>query len=142
MAAVLGHELGHVVNRDPLALLARELGVAAIPGAVSGGQGGALLSNMVQTIVNMHYGREAEDRADVFSVDLLARAGIPRFFRQGPGAIGATAPGRPDLMKYLDPHSPLDRRMARAKEQARRRRCRARALGVQWRKLVEALPAR
>ena len=28
-------------------------------------------------MVNVHYGREAEDRADAFSVDLLARAGIP-----------------------------------------------------------------
>jgi predicted Zn-dependent protease len=141
MAAVLGHELGHVVNRDPLALLARELGIAAIAGAVSGGQGGALLSNMVQTIVNMHYGREAEDRADTFSVDLLARAGIPPdSFARALTRIGATAHGHPGLMKYLDPHSPLDRRVERAREQARREHAAVRALGVQWKKILKALP--
>jgi beta-barrel assembly-enhancing protease len=141
MAAVLGHELGHVVNRDPLTLLARQLGMAAIVGAVSGGQGGALLSNMVQTIVSMHYGREAEDRADTFSVDLLARAGIPpESYARALERIGSTEKGHPGLMKYLDPHSPLDRRIERAREQARREHVAARALAVRWKKILKALP--
>ena len=141
MAAVLGHELGHVVSGDPLTLLARQLGIAAILGAVSGGQGGALLSNMVQTIVNMHYGREAEDRADAFSVDLLARAGIPPdSFAGALTRIGSKAQGHPGLMKYIDPHSPLDQRIERAREQARREHVSPRALGVAWKKIVKALP--
>ena len=40
MAGVLGHELSHAVNKDPLTLLARRLGIAALISAVSGGQGG------------------------------------------------------------------------------------------------------
>jgi beta-barrel assembly-enhancing protease len=141
MAAVLGHELGHVVNRDPLTLLARQLGIAAIAAAVSGGQGGAVLSNMVQTIVTMHYGREAEDRADAFSVELLARAGIPpEAFARALARIGTAGKGNPGLMKYLDPHAPLDRRITRAKEQALREHVAARSLGVRWKKIVKALP--
>ena len=38
MAGVLGHELSHAVNKDPLTLLVRRLGVAALLGVISGGQ--------------------------------------------------------------------------------------------------------
>jgi Zn-dependent protease with chaperone function len=141
MAAVLGHELGHVVNKDPLNLLARQLGMAAIAGALTGGPGATLLSDMVRTMVDVHYGREAEDRADAFSVDLLARASLPpTSFAKALELIGKASPRQPGLLKYLDPHSPLDRRIETVSEQARREHVRPRALPVQWKKLVEALP--
>jgi beta-barrel assembly-enhancing protease len=142
MAAVLAHELGHVVNRDPLALLARELGIAAILSAVSGGQGGALLANIVQTMVSVHYGREAEDRADAFAVDLLARASLPPdAFAQALQRIGTAASGHGGLVKYLDPHAPLEERVERAKERARRQHSTVKRLGVRWDRLVKALPS-
>jgi beta-barrel assembly-enhancing protease len=141
MAAVLGHELGHVAHRDPLALLARRMGMSALAAAVTGGQGAAVLSSMAQTLVNVHYGREAEDRADSFSVHLLAQAGIPPdSFGRALSLIGEAAPKRPGLLVYIDPHSPLDRRIARAGEQARGEQFAPRALPVDWKKLLEALP--
>lgn len=141
MAAVLSHELGHVVNRDPLALLARQIGIAAIAGAVGGGNGGALLSNMVQTLVNVHYGREAEDRADSFAVDLLSRAALPpEAFAQALERIGSTAAKGGVLVKYLDPHAPVGERIERAREQGRHHPAAARPLGVRWKKIVKALP--
>ena len=143
MAGVLGHELSHAVSRDPLALVARQPGLATIISVVSGGQGGAVMESMVREVVTVSYGREAEDRADAFSVDLLARAGIdPRSFARALKQISSAAPKRPDLLKYLDPHSPIDRRIARAQEQARAEKVAARPLGINWHKLVEALPAR
>jgi predicted Zn-dependent protease len=143
MAGVLGHELSHAVNRDPLTLLSRRLGMAALINAMSGGQGGTILANTAQTMVDVHYGREAEDRADAFSVSLLARAGIPPdSFGDSLQRIRDSDPKDPGLLKYLDPHSPIGQRIARARELARRQAFTPRPLGVDWAALVKALPGR
>jgi predicted Zn-dependent protease len=143
MAGVLGHELSHAYNRDPLTMLMRRIGVAALLNAVSGGQGGAILGSMAQTMVDVRYGREAEDRADGFSVRLLARAGIPPdSFANALERIRDSGPKAPGLLKYLDPHSPIDERIARARDLSRRQDFTPRALGVNWAALVEALPGR
>lgn len=143
MAGVLGHELSHAVNRDPLTLLARRLGVAALLGALSGGQGGTIFANAAETLVDVHYGREAEDRADAFSVALLARAGIPpAAFGDALERIKKADPKNPGLLKYIDPHSPVDERISRARTLAARQSFAPRPLGVDWAALVQALPAR
>ena len=143
MAGVLGHELSHAVNRDPLTLLARRVGMAALINAMSGVQGGTVLANMAQTMVGVHYGREAEDRADAFSVSLLARAGIPPdSFSDALERIKDSDTKEPGLLKYLDPHSPIDQRISRARDLARRQTFTQRPLGVDWSELVQALPGR
>ncbi len=143
MAGVLGHELSHAVNRDPLTMLARRLGMAALANVVSGGQGGAILGSMAQTMVDVRYGREAEDRADDFSVRLLARAGIaPGSFADALERIKDSGPKAPGLLKYIDPHSPIDQRIARARELAHSQEFIPRRLAVDWSALVEALPGK
>jgi predicted Zn-dependent protease len=143
MAGVLGHELSHAVNRDPLAMLVRRIGIAALLNAVSGGQAGAILGNVAQTLVDVRYGREAEDRADEFSVRLLARAGIaPGAFADALERIRDSEPKEPGLLKYIDPHSPIGERISRARELARRQEVTPRRLGVDWSALVEALPGK
>jgi len=143
LAGVLGHEMSHAVNRDPLTMLARNLGVAALLNVISGGQGGAVLGNMAETLVDMHYGREAEDRADDFSVRLLARAGIPpEAFARALEQIKESAHKEPGLLKYLDPHSPIDERIARARAFAGKQTVQVRPLGVDWQRLLKALPGK
>jgi len=140
MAGVLGHELSHVVRRDPVALLGRQLGMAALANIVTGGQGGAMLGQIMQTMVNVHYGREAEDRADAFAVHLLARAGIsPDSFSAALERIKDSAHKEPALLKYIDPHSPIDSRIEKAREQAGQEKVAARPLRVDWKKVVRAL---
>jgi predicted Zn-dependent protease len=140
MAGVLGHELSHVVHRDPVALLARQIGMAALANVVTAGQGGAVLEQIIQTMVNVQYGREAEDRADAFSVRLLARAGIPPdSFSTALGRIRDSASKEPDLLKYIDPHSPIDSRIEKAREQAAREKVVPRPLPVDWKKIVRVL---
>jgi predicted Zn-dependent protease len=143
MAGVLGHELSHAVNRDPLTLLSRRLGIAALINVMSGGQGGTILSDAAQTLVDVHYGREAEDRADDFSVTLLARAGIPPdSFADALERIRDADPKELGLLKYIDPHSPIDQRISKARDLARRQAFTPRPLGVDWDALVQALPGR
>lgn len=140
MAAVLGHELSHVVHRDPLALLGRQIGMATLANVVTGGQGAAVLERIVQTMVNVHYGREAEDRADAFSVHLLARAGIPPgSFSAALARIKDSARKEPGLLKYIDPHSPIDRRIEKAREQAGQEQVVPRKLPVDWKKIKRVL---
>jgi predicted Zn-dependent protease len=140
MAAVLGHELSHVVNRDPVALLGRQIGMAALATVVTRGQGGAMLEQIIQTMVNVHYGREAEDRADAFSVHLLARAGIPPdSFSAALARIKESARKEPELLKYIDPHSPIDSRIQKAREQAGQEKVVPRTLPVDWKKIVRVL---
>jgi beta-barrel assembly-enhancing protease len=143
MAGVLGHEMSHAVNRDPLTMLGRRLGMAALVAAVSGGRGGAVLSNLGQTFVDMRYGREAEDRADAFSVGLLGRAGIrPGAFAEALQRIRDSAPKEPALLKYIDPHSPIGERIDRARALALQQKVTARPLGIDWEALIKALPGR
>jgi len=140
MAAVLGHELSHVVHRDPLALLGRQIGMATLANVVTGGQGAAVLERIIQTMVNVHYGREAEDRADAFSVHLLARAGIPPVsFSAALARIRDSARKEPGLLKYIDPHSPIDRRIENAREQAGKEQVVPRNLPVDWEKIKQVL---
>ncbi len=143
MAAVLGHEMSHVANRDSLNLLVRQIGMAALASALPGGQGGNVLSEIMQTVVNVHYGREAEDRADDFSVKLLARAGIPPdSFAKALERLKESGLKDPGLLKYLDPHSPIERRISRSEDLARRQSYSRRPLAVDWEALVKALPSR
>jgi predicted Zn-dependent protease len=141
MAAVLGHELSHVVHRDPLLLLVRQIGMATLASVLTGGQGAAVLERIVQTMVNVHYGREAEDRADAFSVHLLARAGIPPdAFAAALARIRDSVRKEPGLLKYIDPHSPIDRRIEKAREQAGQEQAVPHELPVDWKKMILLLP--
>ena len=51
-------------------------------------------------------------------------------------------PKEAGLLKYLDPHSPIDERIAQARKLAARQSFIPRPLGVDWAALVKALPGR
>ena len=140
MAAILGHELSHVAHRDPLTLLARQVGAAALAGVLTGGRGGGGAGTLAQTLVNVHYGREAEDRADAFSVQLLARAEIqPQAFEQALERIRKAGPADPKLLLWLDTHSPIDERIARAAQEASKLTVTPRRIPVDWHRLTSGL---
>ncbi len=80
LAAVLGHEIGHVTARHSV----RQHGTATTVGlvgsvlaAASGVQGAGDLANLLGTAIVRGYGREMELEADGFGAEYLARGGYP-----------------------------------------------------------------
>lgn len=105
VAAVLAHELGHVVARDPVRLSLRAAGTAGLFSLVIGDiTGGAVVAGMATQLLDASYSRAAERAADDFAAEALIRVGV------SPQALAAfferleDADGSSDLMGYFSTH--------------------------------------
>lgn len=78
LAAVLGHEIGHVAGRHGAEQLAKQQltqGLAGAAGVAAGDHSGQQLAMMVGQVVNMKYGRGDELESDTLGVRFMAEAG-------------------------------------------------------------------
>ena len=78
LAAVLGHEIGHVLSRHGAQRLAKEQltqGLSGAAGVAAGDAAAARAAAQVGALVNLKYGREDELESDGWGVRLAARAG-------------------------------------------------------------------
>ncbi|APE42293.1 peptidase M48 Ste24p [Sulfitobacter alexandrii] len=83
VAAVLAHEIGHVVSRDPTRHALRSAGSIGVLGLLFGDfAGGAAVLFLAERLIAAQYSQEAEAGADRFAHALLDRAAI------SPGALG------------------------------------------------------
>ncbi|MBN1825018.1 MAG: M48 family metalloprotease [Candidatus Eisenbacteria bacterium] len=90
LAAVIAHEIGHVVAKHGAKQLTRQYGLAAIATAALGEDPGMIQSTAANILVTgalMKYSRDAENEADHLGVDELVRSGIEpdgmvRFFEK------------------------------------------------------------
>lgn len=141
MAAVLAHELVHVERRDAVTQLAREAGMAAIASAVSRG-GETAAQSLLREAIELRYSRAAEDRADLGSLEMLERAGIdPAVFGDALERIAEAGTRTPDLLRWLDPHTDIDARIARARLRPPSSAVPRRPLDVDWKAVRSALPS-
>lgn len=148
MAAVLAHELVHVENRDATTLLARDVGIAVLASAVSGGSE-TTAQSLLRSAIRLKYSRTAEDRADERCLELLDAAGIdPAAFAEALELIADAAERTPELLRWLDTHSDIDARIERARSFAEAPGAGAdaaavsrRPLDVDWRAVQADLPS-
>ena len=83
VAAVLAHEIGHVVHRDPTRNALRTAGSVGLLGLLFGDfSGGAAMVFLGERMISASYSRDAEAKADAFAFDMLRSAGLP------PSALG------------------------------------------------------
>lgn len=83
VAAVLAHEIGHVVSRDPTRHALRSAGSIGVLGLLFGDfAGGAAVLFLTERLIAAKYSQGAEAGADGFAHQVLERAGI------SPGALG------------------------------------------------------
>ncbi len=96
LAGVIGHEIGHVIERHGNERMAKQklfTGLAQAGGMVGGDANSARMAQMVTQMLSMKYGRDDELESDGWGVELCALAGYdPR------AMIG--------VMKVLDESSP------------------------------------
>ena len=77
VAAVLAHEIGHVVAQDPTRIALRSAGSIGVLGLLFGDfAGGAAVLFLVNQLIEADYTREAEAGADEFAHQMLAEANV------------------------------------------------------------------
>ncbi len=122
LAGVLGHEMGHVINRHSAEHMAKgQLGqmLAAAAGVATSdrGQGGAMAAQMVNQMMQLKYSRKDELEADNFGLRYMNQAGydprqmlrVMEILKQASGASGRG----PDI---LATHPDPDARIAAIQE--------------------------
>jgi len=84
VAAVLSHEIGHAVNRDPTRDALRTAGSIGVLGLIFGDfAGGTAVLFLANSLINAKYSQAAETKADAYAHALMKDAGL------SPAALGS-----------------------------------------------------
>lgn len=113
LAFVLGHEMGHMANRDHLRAMGRALVLIALSSLILGSDNpiADVVSNSLN-LTELAFSRQQETRADAFGLDVLNCyyghvAGAAGFFRK----MNDERPDRLKLSHYFSTHPDPDRRI-------------------------------
>ena len=82
LAAILGHEITHVVARHASAAMSREIGISVLLSAATSDktpQGVLTVADLTRQILGLRYSRKDEQEADLAGLDYMVRAGYNPF---------------------------------------------------------------
>jgi len=120
VAAVLGHEIGHVIARHSSERLAKQQLTQGLVSAVvlgSGDYSTAQIGQMVGGMINMKYGREDEIESDRLGLRVMAEAGYdPRAMIRVMEVL-AQASGGSRQPEFMSTHPAPENRAARIREE-------------------------
>lgn len=120
IASVLGHEIGHVVNRHSAEQLAQQgLLNGIIQGIAMGSQDmtGAQVASIVGQMVNMKYGREDELESDAYGVRYADEAGYDPEAAIAVMEVLAKASGGRRQNEFMSTHPSPENRITKLKEE-------------------------
>ena len=104
LAGVLGHEIGHVIERHGAQRMAKGRmwqGLIGAAGVAGGDQNSAQMASMIGNLINMKYGRDDEYQSDKWGVLLTSLAGYdPAAMLEVMDILESAAGGRnvPEMM--------------------------------------------
>ncbi len=131
VAAVLAHEMQHVIQRHSMRGIVRALGMQAFLSLVVGDPG--ILGDLAGNLGALHFARSDEESADDGALDTLLRAGIaPLQMEKAFENLAKSTREDPmgGSIKYLSTHPSLAERIARVKERAAGKAFSNRPIGV------------
>ena len=143
LASVVAHEIGHVVNRDPINSLLRELGISLFSTVITRGNT-TIAGEIIQTLVHTSFSREAEERADAYGVDLLMKANIdPQHFIDVFQNLKERDGESSDLEipEFLSSHPDTDSRIDSIRERMQGGRVLSEPFDMDWRRIQRSLPS-
>jgi len=120
LAAVLGHEIGHVVARHSAEHLAKQQLTQGIVGAVAVGSGDMTATQVAQQVgamINMKYGRDDELESDALGIRLMAEGGYDPRAMLGVMEVLAKASGSSRQPEMLSTHPNPENRAGRIKDE-------------------------
>lgn len=138
LAGVVGHEIGHVRNRDVMQSLLRQMGLTVLLGGANSNVGGS-----INALVASTYSREAESKADLYSIKAMQRAAVSpidtaAFFARLAAAEKALGKGQAAL-GYLSSHPMSAAREKAFRQSATKGKSYAPVINAeQWRAIVDS----
>jgi len=124
VAAVLGHEIGHVVARHSSERLAKQQLTQGLLGALVVGSGDyttAQIGQAVGGMINMKYGREDELEADALGIRIVAEAGYDPRSMVGVMEALARSSGGSRQPEFFSTHPAPENRANHIREEIARR---------------------
>ena len=125
LAAVLGHEIGHVIARHAAERLAKEQLTQGLIGAVAVGSGdytATQLSQMVGSMISMKYGRDDELESDALGIRIAAEAGYdPRAMIRVMEVLAKASGGGSRQPEFFSTHPAPENRSARIQAEISKR---------------------
>ena len=125
LAAILGHEVGHIVARDTMAALSQQIGMTALLGAAAGvgGRGsGDLVAGtaFISGVLSLQYSRDDEKAADLVGMAYMIQTGYdPRAAVETMRILQELQTLRP--IEFFSTHPNPENRVAYLEERIERR---------------------
>lgn len=107
LAGVLGHEIGHVIERHSAQRVAKQQLTEGILGAVVAGSGSydtARMGQVVGQFINMQYGRDDELESDIWGINMMCNSGYDPHSLKGVMKILGDASGGNAPPEFMSTH--------------------------------------